>query len=76
MTKEEKVRRMNDKGLFERCMKAFPKEMREFKREFAKASARRDNAKMLRLSDKYCSMTLRIEPKCELQEVSDGQGES
>lgn len=76
MTKEEQVRRMKDKGLFERCMRAFPKEMAEFKRDFAKASARRDNAKLLRLMDKYCRMTLRIEPKCELQEGSDGQGES
>lgn len=76
MTKEEQIRRMNDKELFERCMKAFPKEMRDFKREFARASARHDNAKMLRLSDKYCRMTLKIEPKCELQEAGDGEVES
>lgn len=66
MTKEEKVRRMNDKDLYERCKKAFPKEMSELRREFAKASAMRNDAKMLRLTDRYCRLTLRVEPRCEL----------
>lgn len=66
MTREEKVRRLKDKDLFERCRKAFPKEMGLLRAEFKQASANRNKAKMLRLTDKYCLFTLKVEPKCEL----------
>lgn len=67
MTQEEKTRRMNSKELFDKMSKIYPREVSEFRKEFAKASAHKDSAKLLRLMDKYCRMTLKVEPKCELR---------